>query len=516
MSWQTAWATRKRADSNVSPWRLDAGRADGKDETVKRTKVHLIKRMLGTGIALTLAMGMTVGLSGCGGASDGDVVVLRVANWEEYIDEGDWDEEDGIEFSDGTILCPESSLVEDFETWYYETYGQKVKVEYSTFGTNEELYNQITIGDVYDLVCPSEYMIMKMLREGMLEPYSEGFHDKEKEENYYENGVSPFIAQVYDGLAIDGHKLNEYAAGYMWGTLGIVYNPEEVTEEQASSWKILMDKSLDKRITIKDSVRDAFFAAVSIQYYDEITAQDFLEKENYSDALYACLNRTDQETVDATEEILSAIKRNVYSFETDSGKADMVTGKVVANQQWSGDAVYTMDQAEEDEVELCYAVPTESTNLWFDGWVMLKKGISEDSRKQQAAEAFVNFVSMPENAVRNMTYIGYTSVISGGDSDVILEFVEDTYGADPEEEDPEDLVEYDVTYFFGEDKEAVILTTEDQTRRQLYAQYPSQDVVDRSAVMACFDNDGNERINRMWTNVRCFDLQNWLHETFDK
>ena len=464
---------------------------------------------------LAFAFSLPLLLSGCESNSENDEIVLRVANWEEYIDEGGWDTEDGIEFSDGMILCPEKSLVEDFEDWYFTTYGQKVKVEYSTFGTNEELYNQITIGDVYDLVCPSEYMIMKMMREGKLEPFSESFYDKEDPQNYYVNGVSPFIAKVYDGLSIDGHKLNEYAAGYMWGTLGFVYNPEEVTQEQASSWKLLLDESLNRRITIKDSVRDAFFAAVSIQYYDEITQKGFLEQENYQDALYKCLNRTDQETVDATEEILSAIKRNVYSFETDSGKADMVTGKVVANQQWSGDAVYTMDQADEDGVELCYSVPEESTNLWFDGWVLLRKGLEEDPRKQQAAEAFVNFVSMPENAVRNMTYIGYTSVISGGESDKVLEFVEGTYGADQEEEDPENLVEYDVTYFFGEDKDAMILTTEDQTRRQLFAQYPSQEVVGRSAVMACFDKEGNERINRMWTNVRCFDLQNWIKEIFE-
>ena len=128
----------------------------------------------------------------------------------------------------------------------------------------------------------------------------------------FANGVSPFIAEVYDGLAIDGQKVNQYAAGYMWGTMGLVYNPEEVTEEQASSWKLLLDKDLYRRITVKDSVRDAFFAAASIHFYDEITAQDFLEKENYSEALYDYLNRTDQATVDATEEILSAIKRNVY------------------------------------------------------------------------------------------------------------------------------------------------------------------------------------------------------------
>ncbi len=476
--------------------------------------LRVYRKGLGRVLSLAGALGLATVLSGCGASGEDDVIVLRVANWEEYIDEGDWDEEEAVEFSDGTVVCPEKALYEDFEDWYYETYGQRVQVEYSTFGTNEELYNQLTIGDVYDIACPSEYMIMKMLREGMLTPYSQEFRDPAKEENYYVKGVSPYIAQVYESLSIDGLQVNDYAAGYMWGTLGIVYNPEEVTAEQANSWSILLDEDLSRRITIKDSVRDAYFSAVSICYRDEIMSQGFQESESYGDMLYEVLNRTDQETVDRVQAILSDIKDNVYSFETDAGKADMVTGKVIANQQWSGDAVYTMDQAEEDDFELCYAVPEESTNLWFDGWVLLTEGLSEDARKQQAAEAFVNYLSMPESAVRNMTYIGYTSVISGGEDDKVFEFVENTYSADPEEEDEEDLVEYDISYFFGEDRDAVLLTTEDQTRRQLFAQYPSEDVVRRSAVMACFDKEGNERINRMWTNVRCFTLKKWVQKTF--
>ena len=463
-------------------------------------------RIVVAGLGVLVLSGTAV-LTGCGDARE-DEIVLRVANWEEYMDEGEWDEADAIEFSDGSVLCPENSLVDDFEEWFYETYGKRVRVEYSTFGTNEELYNQITIGDVYDLACPSEYMIMKMMREGMLEPYDDTFRDVTVEENYYAKGVSPYIAGVFEDLSIDGQPLNTYAAGYMWGTLGIVYNPEEVTQEEASTWKLLQNDKFSRQLTIKDSVRDAFFAAVSIYQYDTITSQAFLQDESYASKLYDCLNATDQNTVDSVEEILSAIKRNVYSFETDSGKADMVTGKVVANQQWSGDAVYTMDQAEEDGVELCYSAPLESTNLWFDGWVMLEKGISEDPEKKIAAQAFVNFLSMPENAVRNMNYIGYTSVISGGESEKVLDYVNWCYEADPEETDEEDMVEYDIAYFF-DNEDAVILTSEDQTRRQLYAQYPPKEVVDRSVFMACFDTEGNERINRMWTNVRCFDLKSW-------
>lgn len=456
----------------------------------------------------SLIMGLTIALTGCGEEKD-DAVVLRVSNWEEYIDLGEWDEEELIDLADGSEILGVNSMMDDFEEWYKETYGQEVKVEYSTFGTNEELYNQITIGDVYDLVCPSEYMIMKMMREDMLVPFSDDFYDTDNELNYYANGVSPYIKSVYDSLSMDGKVLSTYGAGYMWGTLGLVYNPEEVTEEEAEHWNILINPDFYKRVTIKDSVRDAYFAAIALNYYDDITEESFINNPDYHDNLSTKLNLTDAKTVDDVQDILTKCKENVYSFETDSGKADMVTGKVVANEQWSGDAVYTLDQADEDGVELCYSAPTEGTNLWFDGWVMLKQGLNEDPRKQQAAEAFINFVSRPDNAIRDMYYIGYTSVIAGGESELIYDYIDWCYGI--EEGDEEEAVEYKIGYFFDmdnpdADEDYTILTYEDQLRRQLYAQYPTKDVVDRSVVMACFDEEGNSRINRMWTNVRCFDM----------
>lgn len=456
-------------------------------------------------------------LTGCNKEEGEDVIVLRVSNWEEYIDEGDWDEEETIELENGTVICPETGIVEDFEEWFFEVYGKQVKVEYSTFGTNEELYNQMSMGDVYDLVCPSEYMIMKMMTEDMLVPFSEQFYDIDIEHNYYAKGVSPYIKNVYDELAINGESMSKYAAGYMWGTLGIVYNPEEVTEEEASHWNLLQMKKFDKRVTIKDSVRDAYFAGNSIYNEELLLSDNLINADDYYTQIEGILNATDKKTVDEVEDILSQIKRNVYSFETDSGKSDMVSGKVVANQQWSGDAVYTLDQAEEEGVILCYSAPEEATNLWFDGWCMLKDGIQEDPDKQIAAEAFVNYLSMPENAIRNMWYIGYTSVISGGEDNSILQYAEFLYSA---EDDEDEVVEYPIAYFFtGEDEadlsedviaEYTIITTEDQTKRQLFAQYPPEDVMKRSVVMAYFDKEGNERINQMWLNVRCFDVYEYL------
>ena len=440
-----------------------------------------------------------------GGQTENDTIVLRVCNGEEYIDEGGWEDDEVIDLDSGDIFG-ENSMIQDFEQWYQDTYGKKVRVEYSTFGTNEELYSQLNLGNVYDLVCPSDYMIMKLLKENKLEPLSKDFFDTENENNYYVKGVSPYINGVFEENQIDGKPWVDYAAGYMWGITGMVYNPEEVTEEEASTWTILENPKFYRQVTIKDNVRDAYFPTLAILNRDQLLDPSFRNSANYEAQLSAIMNDTRKETIDEAEEKLKEIRANVYSFETDSGKADMVSGKVVANLQWSGDGVYALDQAEEDGFYLDWAVPEECTNLWFDGWVMLKSGIGQDAAKKQAAEAFINFLSRPDNAVRNMYYIGYTSAIAGGDSDVIFDYLDWTYGA---EEDEEDTIEYPVGYFFSgdnSDEDYVITAPAEQAHRQLSAQYPSEEEISRSAVMMYFDDEGNKNINQMWINVRCFNL----------
>ena len=439
-----------------------------------------------------------------------DRIVLRVCNWEEYIDLGDWDEEETIELPSGDIIG-ENNMVEDFEEWYEETYGTEVKVEYSTFGTNEDLYNTLTLGDVYDLVCPSEYMIMKLMAEDQLVPLSEDFFDESQENNFYIRGVSPYIRNIFETKGIGGEYWSKYAAGYMWGVTGIVYNPEEVTEEQASTWDILTNPDFERQVTIKDSVREAYFAAVGAIKSDLLTSEEFRGDPDYAQRLEDEMNDTSPEMIAQVQDYLKRVKDNVYSFETDAGKADMITGKVVANYQWSGDAVYTMDQADEDDFELAFAVPKESTDIYFDGWVMLKRGIGNDPARQHAAEAFINFVSRPDNAIRNMYYIGYTSVLSGGDDPRIFEYADYNYGA---EEDEEDVVDYDLSYFFAdgdgageEEDEYVISAPADQVNRQLSAAYPPADVIDRSCIMVYFNEEQNALINQMWINVRCFSIR---------
>lgn len=433
-------------------------------------------------------------------------VTLRICNWEEYIDLGEWDEEETIDLESGDVFG-ENSMLEDFEKWYQQTYGREVKVEYSTFGTNEDLYNMLTLGDVYDLVCPSEYMIMKLMAEDQLLPLSETFFDTSVEENYYAKGISPYIDRIFQENQINGKSWKKYMAGYMWGITGIVYNPEVVSQKDASTWDVLNNSKYKRQVTLKDNVRDSYFAAVGAVKADLLTSEAFVSDEEYHEKLKEEMNDTSPKTVEQVEAYLQKVKDNAYSFETDSGKADMITGKVVANYQWSGDAVYTLDQADEDDYTLNFAVPVESTNIYFDGWVMLKKGIDQDPAKQHAAEAFMNYISRADNVIRNMYYVGYTSVISGGEDTRIFEYADWCYGAEEEEAQ---VKEYPLGYFFSgndRDEDYVLLVTEEQTNRQLFAQYPTEDVIERASIMTYFDEETNDRINQMWIHVRCFNIK---------
>lgn len=451
--------------------------------------------------------------TGC--ANNAKEVVLRVCSWEEYIDLGDWDDDERIDiYNQFNKENPENgifgrnSMVDDFTKWFNDSHDYNIRVEYSTFGTNEDLYNRLSLGDVYDLVCPSDYMIMKLISENACVEFSDEFWNTSLEENYYANYVSRYIdgpngEGIYNQPEYNWHKK---AACYMWGTTGLVYNPDKVDEEDVSTWQMLLNPKYKRQVTIKDNVRDAYFAALGIVYKDLLTPDNRAEY----------LNKVTPDAISAAEEVLKKIKDNVYSFETDSGKADMVTGKVVANFQWSGDAVYIMDEADDDGTELWYSVPDECANLWFDGWVMLKKGVGTDEKKKEAAEAFVNFLSRPDNAVRNMYYIGYTSAIAGdSDCSTVFDYMELNYGAD-EEVGKEYIGKYDLSYFFGEGAYLSVDTQlfgfeglwEDgniSRGRQLFAQYPPKSVTDRSVVMLDF-GDKLADLNQMWINVRCFNL----------
>ena len=238
-----------------------------------------------------------------------DVITLKICNWEEYIDEGAWDEP--VELDNKTITS-DKSMVEDFKDWYYQTYHKRVNVEYSCLGTNEELYNMLTLGDEYDLICPSEYMIMKLMAQGWLEPFSEEFYDISNPYNYYAKGVSPFIKNVFDTNKINGESWSRYAAGYMWGVTGIVYNPENVSEQEASTWKIINNDKFKRQITVKDNVRDSMFAAVGAIKSDKLMSDTFKNASDYKERLAKEMNDTYDTTVDDVRTYLQQVKDNVY------------------------------------------------------------------------------------------------------------------------------------------------------------------------------------------------------------
>ena len=429
---------------------------------------------------------------------ESDALVLRVYNWQDYINDGT--DEDGQKV--------DQSVMELWEQDYEARTGRKVTVQYDTFETNETMLNTLRTGKTqYDLVCPSDYIIQKMLIETrtgtdqniMIEKY-----DLSKMPNYTAN-VSPYISSLFER-----NGWSDYAVGYMWGTVGIVYNPETVALEDVSTWDILWNPDYAKATTCKDTSRDAYVIGLLKVYGDELRANRaaYDNGEISADELQArtheIVNRVDDESIAKVEEALKAMKDNIYGFEVDSGKSDIVSGKIDANVAWSGDAVYAMDLAEEeDDQYLNFVVPEEGSTVWFDGWVMPK------GANVELAQDFVNFMCDPEIAAMNQDFIGYTSVIAG---DEIFDLVTDWYDIEDGE------IEYDLSYFFegtlSEDRltdgKAIIRTTADEMNRQLMTQYPSPEVTARCGVMEDF-GDQNDKVLASWGRIKGTSLPVWLY-----
>ena len=412
-----------------------------------------------------------------------DENVLRVASWDEYIDMGG---------EDSYYSADSKPLYEEFEDWYKQTYGKTIKVEYVALQDNETMYSKIKMDATYDLLCPSEYMIMKLAAENRIKPYPESFFDPTQEHNYYAQNLSPYIKEVFEnGKLANGKSWADYAAGYMWGSTGFVFNPEKIDRNIMKSWHCVTNEACSRKITAKDNVRDTYFMGLGMYYETELLAlkasyqSGSISKAEYTSALSRCMNDTSVETMGKVKKHLENMRKNLYGLETDEGKLEVISGRLDASFQWSGDAVYILDEAEANGLALEYSIPEAASNLWFDGWVMM------EGANEHAAMAFVNFLSMPQNVVRNMYYIGYTSCIAG---DEVFEYVCDTYS------DEEGGVCYDLSYFFGEGYS--LTTTEEQTRRQLFAQYPTAETIDRLVVMEYFDAKTNERANRMWNNIK--------------
>lgn len=423
-------------------------------------------------------------------ASENDTQILKVYNWGDYI----YDGTDPIYDDNGE---PIKGIVEQFEEYYAQKHpGKKVQIDYQMFDTNEVMLNEIKTGKTqYDLICPSDYIIQKMMREDMLEKI-----DISKVPNYVQ------YASPYHQALFEANGWDEYSIGYMWGTVGLTYNPATVDEKDMESWQSLWSIDYNKKILIKDSMRETYLVGVMKVYRHELEDA----KEQYEDGIITAsqynaiisdiFNRHDSNTLDKAEEALTVLKKNIYGFEVDSGKNDIATGKVDINLAWSGDAVYSMNTAEEDnDVELNFSVPLEGSNIWFDGWC-LPKGANKELSYE-----FLDFLSKPSIAKLNMEYIGYTSFIAG---DEMLDMVWDWYG------DEEGEYSVDLSYFFNGtlsneyDASRMVVKT-DTLGRQFSAQYPDLETVTRCAVMEDYGNE-NENVVAMWERLKANDVPTWL------
>ena len=367
---------------------------------------------------------------------------LKIYNWADYIDM--------------------DNVLNTFPDWYKEQTGEEVEILYSTFDINESMLTQIEVGhEDYDVICPSEYIIERMLREGLLLPIDTNFGATPN----YTHNVAPFAKAMFQQMS-DSLTVSDYAVGYMWGTTGVLYNPKFVNEADLQSWGFILDPKFKNHIFMKDAFRDIYSVIVLYAYRDEIARGEVTRED-----LVAHIT---SERIQRVEDILVQAKENIAGWEVDFGKEDMTKGKTWMNVSWSGDAQWAIDEAA-DGVELRYIVPEEGSNVWFDGWCIPKY-----VQNRKAASYFINYLCKPENAILNMEEIGYVSVIA---SPEVLDW------ADDEEENEETV---DLTYFFGDSATAVHANS---------VFYPDQSVIDRCALMHDCGEQTKDMLD-MWSRVK--------------
>ena len=512
----------------------------------------------------SLAILCTMSLPACQASSEEaaksstETVILNVYNSADYIleDETTTDENGKSVYTPG--------LVSQFETYCKETYGVNVVVNYSTFDTNETMLSELKTGKAsYDLVCPSDYVVQKMIKEDMIEPFDEGSTPN------YDKYVSRYVLDKINSIEVNGktNVVGNYIRGYMWGTLGILYNDNyfalknrgitaEEMDEDMKSWNSLWDNKYKNLLSIKDSVRDTYALGIFHTYDNDFvvdgknyqglsTLKDLhdngtLDDTEYNQKVTEIFNLCDDTTLNRVGDELVKLKANAFGFEVDSGKSDMVKGdKFAINLAWSGDAAYAMDLADEynesgtiegEEVEgdsktanLKYVLPETGANIWFDGWVMPK------GANKLWASRFVDFLSKPENAAANMEYIGYTPVIAG---DAILEKVQswydERYDEETEEMDydsidinsddfSEEYFTKDIRYFFEGtleendiDEAGIFVLSLDSKGKQFDTQYPAKEELPHLAVMADF-GEQNASMLLMWESVKNTTLPTWAY-----
>jgi len=465
-------------------------------------------------------------ISSCSSSTnDENILYLKVLNAGDYIYLNSPD--DGYEEDDLTVQFENwINNKENKEKYFGEGFNREIKVIYDTYDTNETMFNELKTGkSTYDLVCSSDYMIQKLAKSNMIKKI-----DKSKISNYttfsssFLTGEDGKLAKVYiDPNDQSLGTLNDYTVGYMWGTLGLMYDPEfsrisglskeEVIEDfsRPNGWDTLWEKSDNYKgvASIKDSMRDTYAMGLVHVFSNEF--KEIYKKyagnynSEYNDKLSEIFNRNDDETITKVQEALIELKDTIYGFEVDTGKSDIVTGKVGINLCWSGDAVYSMNTAEEYDKYLYFSIPSYCCNIWFDGFTLMNNSNSS-TEKENASYAFLDFLSLPINASKNMDYVGYTSFIAG---DEVFDYVSEIYTSEEENTYP-----YDLSYFFkkGEDdaNSYVINVDSEQINRQMRAQYPLESDLPHLAIMQDFGATQNDKIVAMWEKVKVNPLPVWV------
>jgi spermidine/putrescine transport system substrate-binding protein len=368
--------------------------------------------------------------------------ILKIYNWADYIDE---------------------DLLTEFPEWYKEQTGEDVEIMYQVFDMPEVMYTKIALGkEDFDLACPTQYLIERMMKYDMLLPVDTNFG---KTGNFLGN-ISPFLRERMDAFSVPGKKAADYMVPYMWGTSGILYNKEFISDKEVSSWACVWDPKNKGKILMKDHYWDIYNMAAIRGYYPDIVAGKRTR--------YAVSNDHTDADIALVEQQLKALKPNLAGWEADFGKEMMTKGEIWMDYAWSGDAVWAIDEAASVNVSLGYSIPLEGSNIWFDGWIIPKY-----AKNVKAASYFLNYLCQPEIALRNMDISGYTSAVA---SPVIMDAQIDS-----------SLTEtVNLSYFFGPGNDSLLINP---------VQYPDSSIVNRCVLLHDF-LDKNDMVLEMWSRVK--------------
>ena len=258
-----------------------------------------------------------------------------------------------------------------------------IEVVYDVFETNEEMFPVIQAGGVkYDVVCPSDYMIQRMIENDMLAPLNFDNIPNIKE-----------IGQEYMDMSRDFDPENKYSVPYCWGTVGILYNKQRLEElgvPAPTKWSDLWDERLSGEILMQNSVRDAFMVA--------------LKSKGHS------LNSTNEAELAEARDLLIAQKPLVQAYVIDQVRDKMINAEAAVGVIYSGEMMYIQEQVAELglDYELEYVIPEEGTNLWLDSWV-----IPANAENKENAEKWIDYMCRPDIAKRNFEYITYSTPNKG-------------------------------------------------------------------------------------------------------